>query len=614
MLKESNIVKLLILLLLLLSTALNAASQKVSYEPFIVQQMEFVSQMHDANITQKAMSSIVKKQTQGQLDALENIISNKEAFLKAKDLYTSEIYTLEKIININKRAGNTYAVLRDEVQINSYKILSNQNRMMKEILEALEYASSSDFGRILNDIVIKNQLLNQDIMSKDYKKYLDLEIESKTFNQAKKNIEDFYNILEVNIDIVNHIYSFESRMYRLNEYAEYKIIGIVLFVNKLEFVKMINPILELYGLNVIKIMLILIVFSIIYFIRKVLYVSLHKYILSVDSLQKYSKSILQKTHKPFGILIVLINIELTIYIYHDFQTIELLAQIFNIAYAVIFIWHIYRVLNVVASIKIHDISTKEKNIKNEMINVGMKIINFIIMLIGLLIILKLAGVNLTTVLSGLGIGGFAVALAAKDSLSNFFGTLSILLSDVFSQGDWIAVDGNEGVVVEMGLRVTTLRTFDNALIAIPNATLANKEVKNWNKRILGRRIKMSLGVKYDSKSQDIKNAIDEIRIMLDKHSGIATQNTKYSHYGSQSAKLVSKDDLEGVKKTLLVYLDEFSDSSINILVYCFSKSVDWQEWLEIKEDIMHKIMDIFEKNSLEFAFPSMSIYHENEKS
>ena len=75
--------------------------------------------------------------------------------------------------------------------------------------------------------------------------------------------------------------------------------------------------------------------------------------------------------------------------------------------------------------------------------------------------------------------------------------------------------------------------------------------------------------------------------------------------------LVSKDDLEGVKKTLLVYLDEFSDSSIDILVYCYSKSVVWGEWLETKEDVMHKIMEILDKNNLEFAFPSLSIYNEN---
>jgi len=187
-----------------------------------------------------------------------------------------------------------------------------------------------------------------------------------------------------------------------------------------------------------------------------------------------------------------------------------------------------------------------------------------------------------------------------------------LFSDVFSQGDWIVIDGKEGVVVEIGLRVTTLRTFDNALIAIPNGTFASKDVKNWDRRILGRRIKMKLGIKYNSRSEDIKNAINEIKVMLDQHPLIATVNTKYEHRKSRATRLVSEDDLQGVKKTLLVYLDEFGDSSMNILIYCFTKSVNWEEWLATKEDVMHKIMEIFEKNSLEFAFPSLSIYNESD--
>ena len=225
-----------------------------------------------------------------------------------------------------------------------------------------------------------------------------------------------------------------------------------------------------------------------------------------------------------------------------------------------------------------------------------------------------AGVNLTTVLSGLGIGGFAVAFAAKDTISNFFGTLSILFSDVFSQGDWIEIDGYQGVVVEIGLRVTTIRTFDNALIAIPNGTFASKNIKNWDKRILGRRIKMYIGVKYNSKSEDIKNAVKQIHQMLDQHPGIATKATKYEYYKKNKslvAKLVSRDDLRGVKNNLLVYLDSFGDSSINILIYCFTKSVQWNEWLDTKQDVMHQIMEILEKNNLEFAFPSLSVYNEN---
>jgi MscS family membrane protein len=315
-------------------------------------------------------------------------------------------------------------------------------------------------------------------------------------------------------------------------------------------------------------------------------------------------------YRPFDILVLVVNADMMVYIYNNFSSIEAVSKTFDVAYALILTFIAYKVVNSVARIKVAEISNGDK-VKNEIINVGIKIINFVIVTIGFLIVLYFGGVDLTAVLSGLGIGGLAVAFAAKDTISNFFGTLSVLFSDVFSQGDWIIVGEKEGVVVEIGLRVTTLRTFDNALISIPNGTFATVDVKNWSRRTLGRRIKMNIGVKYDSKPQDIKNAVEQIRAMIDGHPEIATARTAHEHKIWRAPKLLSKDDYEGVKKTLLVYLDEFGPSSVNIMVYCFSKTVEWQRWLEVKEDLMYRIMEILENNSLEFAFPSLSIYNEN---
>ncbi|MCW8895300.1 mechanosensitive ion channel family protein [Sulfurimonas sp.] len=385
------------------------------------------------------------------------------------------------------------------------------------------------------------------------------------------------------------------------------------FIDSLESLKIVNEFLAPYGLSVFKIVIILALYLFIYFIRKVLFDVIESYISKIKSLNKYAKDILRSIRKLLEVMFIVINIELTLYVYNDFSTLNNYGIYFNMLYAFLITFIVYTTVNTIANIKLKEISVDDKKIKNEVINVSIKLINVLIWIIGALVVLHLAGVKLTAVVSGLGIGALAVALASKDSLANFFGTLSILFTDVFSQGDWIEVDGNQGTVVEIGLRVTKLRTFDNALIAIPNAVLANKDVKNWNKRSLGRRIKMHVGVKYDSKREDLQKAISEIYNMLDKHPGIATVNTKYSYEQSnrKTRAIVSIDDEEGIKKTLLVYLDEFGSSSINILIYCFSKSVKWQEWLEVKQDVMFKIMEILEKNSLEFAFPSLSVYHEN---
>lgn len=361
----------------------------------------------------------------------------------------------------------------------------------------------------------------------------------------------------------------------------------------------------------LKLLFIFIVAVLIFFLRNIIINFLISLILKVDVIEKNSKELVIKLKKPFEVFISLVNLNMIVYIFNDLNNTQNIITAFSVVYTTVFVWSLLIIINEITKQKIQQIEDSSKSVKREVINLAIKAINFFIVIVGLLIILHFLGVNLTAVLSGLGIGGLAVALAAKDTLSNFFGTISILISNTFSQGDWIVVDGREGTVVEIGLRVTTIRTFDNALIAIPNATLANSDVKNWNKRVFGRRIKMTLGIKYDSKKSDIQNAINEIREMLVNHPDIATQKNSINFSSKKQSKLVSKADEFGVKKTLLVYLDEFSASSIDILVYCFSKSVIWEDWLKTKEDVMYKMMEILEKNNLEFAFPSLSIYKEN---
>ncbi len=584
----------------------------VKFEPFMQSQINIVEKLNDTNLTQEQIETLLNKQNKLYEDAFDEIMINQNKYINNITKFEKEIFTLKKIIQVNKHAGNTYAVIRDEVALKTYKLLRLNNNMIKSILLSLNDKTKEKFEEAINKIVLENQKDIAKLLKKDYKYILKLPASGKIILQTQKNVRNFYAVVTVNNDMIGYIYKFESNMYRLNKYSKYHLISLAVYVNSIDFVRIINPILEKYGLSIMKLLLILMLIIIIYFLRTIVYVSIEKYILKIDSLQEYSVEISKKIKKPIEMLIIFININMVIYVYNDFSSIESISQIFNMIYGFIFTLIIYKIVNAVASIRLIKVSCSSSNVKNDLINVSIKIINFGIIIIGLLIMLFFAGINLTAVLSGLGIGGFAVAFAAKDTISNFFGTLSILFSDVFSQGDWIAIDGHEGVVVEVGLRVTTIRTFDNALIAIPNGTFANKEVKNWNKRILGRRIKMQVGVKYDSKSADIKNAVEQIHMMLDKHPLIATKATKYQHqkYKSPVTILVSKDDLDGVKNNLLVYLDSFGDSSINILVYCFTKSVKWDEWLDAKQDVMYKIMEILEENNLEFAFPSLSVYNE----
>ncbi len=566
--------------------------------------------MNEDNITQDKIKQITDQHEDLYIDTFEEILLQKRVRIDQPKPYQKELVTLSKLIKRNKANGYKYAVLRDEVQTKSYQILQSQDKMTKHILRSLGQYDYEAFNKEMNDAFVKNQEELFAIDKVDYHSFLALKENNKILQVAQKNIRDYYALLEVTADMLKYYAIFEKRVYRLNKYADYYILPIALYLDHSSWGEKINSVLYPYNLSVVKILLILFLSLVIYLIRTRLFVRLDQ-LLSKVSHDKYSRKTMEDIQRPLNILFLIINMQIVIYIYNNFYSIETLTKVFNITYSLLFTVIFYRIINSVAGIRLDTMDHAKSKIKNEMVNVGMKIINFLILIMGILLVMHFAGANLTAVLSGLGIGGFAIALAARESLSNFFGTISILLSDVFSQGDWIVVDDQEGTVVEIGLRVTTLRTFDNALIALPNGIIANKEVKNWNKRTLGRRIKMSLGVKYDSKPENIRNAIIQIREMLAAHPGVATSKTDYTGTKASSTKLVSKEDSLGVKRTLLVYLDELSDSSINILVYCFSKTTDWEKWLDTKEDVIFKMMDILKKNDLEFAFPSLSVYKED---
>lgn len=261
-----------------------------------------------------------------------------------------------------------------------------------------------------------------------------------------------------------------------------------------------------------------------------------------------------------------------------------------------------------------NIAENNNTFRREVINLLLKITYFLIILIAILMLLKNFGFNISALIASLGIGGLAVAFAVKDMLANFFASVVLLFDNSFNQGDWIVCGDIEGTVVEMGLRRTTIRTFDNAMLFVPNSLLANGSVRNWNRRKVGRRIRMQIGVTYSSTPDQIRSCIKDIHQMLLNHPQIAKENDErppLSHYELDlKQNIVSLDDLLGYKSNLFVVLDEFADSSINILVYCFSTTVKWGEWLDVRQDVMLKIMDIIASHNLSFAFPSQSVYIE----
>ncbi|KAA0257321.1 mechanosensitive ion channel family protein [Deferribacter autotrophicus] len=213
-----------------------------------------------------------------------------------------------------------------------------------------------------------------------------------------------------------------------------------------------------------------------------------------------------------------------------------------------------------------------------------KFIKITIVIFGIIFIIQEWGYNVGALLTGLGIGGVAIALAAKDTLANFFGSLMILLDRPFKVGDWIICNNIEGIVEDIGFRSTRIRTFAKALVSVPNSIIATSPITNWSLRDR-RRIKMVIGVTYSTPRDKMEKAVNEIENMLKNHPMIHDE-------------------------PLMVYFTDFNNSSLDIFIYCFTKTSVWAEYLAIRQDVNLKIMEIMEKLNIEFAFPSMSVYIE----
>lgn len=213
-----------------------------------------------------------------------------------------------------------------------------------------------------------------------------------------------------------------------------------------------------------------------------------------------------------------------------------------------------------------------------------KSLRIITILFAFTIIVQEWDYDINGLIAGFGLGGLAFAMAAKDALANIFGGMVIILDKPFSIGDWIKTPSVEGTVEDISFRSTRVRTFAQALVTVPNSTLANESITNWSK--MGKRqISFHLGVTHTTPRDKLEQCVSEIRTMLENHPNIH-------------------------KETILVRFQDFSENSLDIFCYFFTITTVWSEFLKVREDINFKILEILEKDNISLAFPSRSIYLE----
>lgn len=248
-------------------------------------------------------------------------------------------------------------------------------------------------------------------------------------------------------------------------------------------------------------------------------------------------------------------------------------------------WALYRVIEPM-SVLLHRLDSV---FSTELVEWMTRAIRVLVFIIGAAAVLEIWGIKVGPIIAGFGLIGVAVALGAQDLFKNLIAGLLILAEKRFHKGDWINVDGVvEGHVEAIGFRSTMVRRFDKAPVMVPNSQLSDTAVINFT-AMTHRRIKWLIGVEY-------RTTVDQLRQIRDQ----------IAAYIDDTPDFAPKTDV-----STFVRIDSFGDSSINIMVYCFTLTTKWGEYLEIKERLAYKVMDIVHGAGAAFAFPSQSIYVES---
>lgn len=280
-----------------------------------------------------------------------------------------------------------------------------------------------------------------------------------------------------------------------------------------------------------------------------------------------------------GFYIAYKTLHLSEAIEHIFFNIVLVMLIINLT------WFFTRLLDGLIKHYLIPFSQKtETDLDDALISIIKRFGKFVLIFISGVIILDKFGYNVTSLVAGLGIGGLAVALAAQETLSNIFGGITLLTDKPFALNDRVRVATKEGFVKEIGMRSTKITTMDGSELIIPNSTIAKDIIENVT-REKERRIRMTLGVVYNTTSKKMDKAIQLVKKIVEAEKGT-------------------------VKGKCDVFFDEFASSSLNLVVVYWIKDV--ADIFKIKNDINFKIKEAFEKEKIEFAYPTQTIYTKKE--
>jgi MscS family membrane protein len=310
-------------------------------------------------------------------------------------------------------------------------------------------------------------------------------------------------------------------------------------------------------------------------------VYIHKLTLKTET--RWDDYLVESTRKPISFIAMLVFFSLTYSNLMLAVTVNsYLKWTIDIVLSFAFIWLFYGLVNVITGF-LADITAKtESKLDEQLVPLLGKTLKVFVVVIGVLFVIQNSGYNVASVLAGLGIGGLAVALAARDTLANFFGSITIFLDKPFQIGHWININGQEGIVEEVGFRTTRIRTFYNSVIVVPNSVMASTAVDNLGMREY-RRILTRLNLTYSTPPEQLEAFVEGIK-------GLVVSNPA-----------MRKDFYE-------VHFNDFGPHSLDVMIYVFVKVPNWHAELQERHNFFMDILRVAKETGVEFAFPTQTVH------
>jgi MscS family membrane protein len=298
-------------------------------------------------------------------------------------------------------------------------------------------------------------------------------------------------------------------------------------------------------------------------------------------------ALVSAARKPFSVLAWIVGLSFALRIIEseaDATLFELVPPARTIGVIACLTWFLLRFIANVQDGIIEQRAARGESVDRTTVDAIGKLLRLSVLITAILVTLQSLGFSISGVLAFGGIGGIAVGFAARDLLANFFGGLMVYLDRPFEVGDWIRSPDKdiEGTVEEIGWRLTRVRTFDKRPLYVPNSVFTQISVENPS-RMTNRRIFETVGVRYDDIDR-VAAIVEDIRAMLRAHPDIDQA------------------------QTLIVNFTKFNDSSLDILVYTFTRTIVWVEFHAVKQDVMLKIAAIIQRHGAQVAFPTRTLH------